>query len=170
MIELMSKHFAIKRPAKCVRQHADEQCKHHRVGMAALAHVVGNSILRRALCQSFSTFWSPEYHPCSKVLGKVLEPMLNVGAYKEAIPRAERVASPVNNELAGALMDEIDFVLIMRRLWIAVDRSVILHGHGAMGKRDGKTFSHRPLRGYRAGNARKHLVYRRFDFQVETPE
>ena len=96
--------------------------------------------------------------------------MLNVGAYKEAIPRVERVASPVNNELAGALMDEIDFVLIMRRLWITVDRSVILHGHGAMGKRDGKTFSHRPLRGYRPGNARKHLVYRRFDFQVETPE
>ena len=26
MIELMSKHFPIKSPAKCVRQHADEQC------------------------------------------------------------------------------------------------------------------------------------------------
>ena len=60
MIELMSKHFPIKSPAKCVRQHADEQCEHHRVDVAALAHVVGNSILRRALCQSCFRALFPE--------------------------------------------------------------------------------------------------------------
>jgi hypothetical protein len=41
MIELMSKYFAIERPAKRVGHHADKQQKHDRMDMAALVHALG---------------------------------------------------------------------------------------------------------------------------------
>jgi hypothetical protein len=44
MIELVSEHFAVKRPTECVRQHRNEQYQHDRIHMAALAHSFGDSI------------------------------------------------------------------------------------------------------------------------------
>lgn len=44
MIELMSKNLAVKRPAKCVRHHSDEQYKHDGVDMAAWVHGFLDSI------------------------------------------------------------------------------------------------------------------------------
>ena len=40
MIELMGEYLAVKRPAKRIRQHADEQCEYKRTGMAPHIHGV----------------------------------------------------------------------------------------------------------------------------------
>ncbi|SOD42485.1 hypothetical protein SAMN06298226_2827 [Nitrosovibrio sp. Nv4] len=40
VIELVSKYFAIKRPAKSIRHHTDEQYKHDGISMATLVHGV----------------------------------------------------------------------------------------------------------------------------------
>jgi hypothetical protein len=47
----VSEHFAIKRPAECVRQHRNEQNYHDRINMAALAHGFGDSIPWNEGCQ-----------------------------------------------------------------------------------------------------------------------
>jgi hypothetical protein len=39
MVELMGEHFAVKRPAECIRQYADEQCKYKGTGMAPHIHM-----------------------------------------------------------------------------------------------------------------------------------
>ncbi len=44
MIELMSENLAVKRPAKCVRHHSDEQYKHDGVDMASWVHGFLDSI------------------------------------------------------------------------------------------------------------------------------
>lgn len=53
MIKLMSKYFAIKRPAKCVRQHTDEQHKHDGINMVAFMHVVRIVYPGEEFCQYF---------------------------------------------------------------------------------------------------------------------
>ncbi len=40
MVELMGEYFAVKRPAECICQHADEQYKYKGTGMAAHIHGV----------------------------------------------------------------------------------------------------------------------------------
>jgi hypothetical protein len=113
----------------------------------------------------FSPFGAPEYHPGSKIAGEILEPVLNVGGYKKAVALFEWVTLPFNYQLTRSPVDEIDFILLVWRLRIMPDGGVIFDGHGAMRQRNGKTFSHWPFYGYRAGNTGAYFFNSGFNFQ-----
>ncbi|SEN27582.1 hypothetical protein SAMN05216404_103249 [Nitrosospira multiformis] len=112
-----------------------------------------------------SSFGSPEYHPGSEIAREILEPVLNFGGYKKTVTLFEWITLPFNHQITRSSMDEIDFILLVRRLRIMPDGSVILDGHGPMRQRNGKTFSHWPFHGYRTGNAGQYFFNGGFDFQ-----
>ena len=72
----------------------------------------------------------------------------------------------LNDEFTCAPIDEIDFILFMRSLWIMADRGVILNGHGAMGESNGKSLAHGPLSSDRTGDMREYLFDGGFNFQL----
>lgn len=108
---------------------------------------------------------SPEYDPCSEIDGEVLEPVFNIGRYKKAITRFERMTVSVNHKLTCSPVDEIDFILFMWSLRIIANGSVVLNRHRAMSEGNGKSLAHRPLRSDGAGNAGKYFFYGCLGFQ-----
>ena len=79
--------------------------------------------------------------------------MFGIGGDKEAIARLEGMPFTLDYQFPRSAVDEIDFILLMRRLRIVTDGCVVLYRHGAVGKRNGKSFPHGPLYRNRTGNA-----------------
>ena len=76
-----------------------------------------------------ATFGPPEYYPCSKITGEVLELVYNVSRHKKAITGLERIAISISDKFTCSPMDEIDFILFVRSLRVMADRGVILNRH-----------------------------------------
>jgi hypothetical protein len=118
----------------------------------------------------FATYRSPEHNPRSKITGKILEPVFNVGGYKQTITRLERMTIIADNKLTCAFMDEVNLILFMRRLGIKADGRIILDRHAAMSKRNGESFTHGPLWGDGAWNAGKYFLKRCFNLQLPSSQ
>ncbi len=134
--------------------------------MTMLEHAGESGISSTPSITVFATFRPPEYNPRSKITGKILEPVLNISSYKEAIARLERMTIVADNKLTCPFMDEVNLILFMRRLGIKADGRVILDRHAAMSKRNSESFTHGPLCGDRTWNAGKYFLKRCFNLQL----
>src|SRR5690349_13436825 len=75
-------------------------------------------------CPSRLFPWTVEENPEGKVVGKILEAMHLVRGRKEEIAGRERRQRITRAEGAAAGGDDVDLVLVVRRLLIAPDRRV----------------------------------------------
>src|SRR5688500_13345846 len=73
-----------------------------------------------------SSFRSPEDDPGSKVVREIFEAVHDIRRYEQAIARLEWITVLLNDKFACSFMDEIDFILFMRRLRVIAPWRVIL--------------------------------------------
>jgi hypothetical protein len=69
-----------------------------------------------------ATLRTEEDNPHGEIVGKVLEAMLSARSDEQEVPCLALIALPVVNEDASATDDHVDFVLLVRGLYVRTHR------------------------------------------------
>ena len=72
-------------------------------------------VLSGSLHSNLAAVWAIEHYPYCKIVGVVLEPVLDSGSHKQKVARLESVPLSIVEQNTSAANNDVDLVLRMRR-------------------------------------------------------